>query len=343
MSARSLAAAHEHGKRRRPNVRRGSLAGTRLIDGPSYGATLQERAHCGDEWDGYSRPKRLRHTDDKAPFVDERARLARGAAPELVSRSVCGGTPVGITWQYAIAHVITHGNTSTGNLSPHPLRSEGSKCGRRILRTVLLLLDMLEPDDEGGHLPSVRGRRGYWGKQHTFVQLTDAQRKARRDEGKSDTPTVRTYVPMGQQGGLAARVGVSVRQLGRYAKLLRAVGLFESYQPPRSSKDAVLPRQGAAEFPYPIWRIGSLQCLPEPVWVRLRRYWGLKRTNGRNRPRAARAPAPVVTPLPDATGPPSTAAAIGDALQEVHADPDAQDLAALAVLKARQGSRPWDR
>lgn len=328
--------AADDGKKRKATTRR-------TVDGHGQSATLAERAHCGEDYDGYSRPKRLRH-NGKAPFTNDRARLARGAAPECVSRDVCGPSVTGVGWQWAIDHVATHGNTSTGQLSPHSLRKATSKCARRIMRTVLLLLDGLEPD--GDKLPSVRGSKAYWGRQHRFVELTEREREARRAEGKSDGPTVREYVPFGQQGGLSARVVVSVRQLGRYAKLLRAVGLFDCHQPPRNSKDAVLPRKGAAEFPYPIWRIGTLQCLPEPVWVRLRRYWGLKRTNGRNRPRAAAAVVQTcAVTLPDATGPPDTAAVIGDALQDVHADPDRADLATLAVLKAQlqSGTRPWDR
>lgn len=69
----------------------------------------------------------------------------------------------------------------------------------------------------------------YRGKQHRWVV---------DDQGEFD----REYVPAGSQGGMAGRLGVSVRTLDLYTRIARAAGFFSTRQVKKKESVAKLPK-----------------------------------------------------------------------------------------------------
>lgn len=129
------------------------------------------------------------------------------------------------------------------------------------------------------------------------------------------------YVPAGRQLGLAAEVGVSVRQLERYTALLQAAGVWHVWQPMERDEGGKGPRAPSKlpeklrgeTYAYNHWQL--VGPVPKQLRANLQRYYGKK------------------SPPSDAPAAANTAAAGVDAPRGVSDADFGADL--LALLRAR--------
>lgn len=115
--------------------------------------------------------------------------------------------------------------------------------------------------------------------------------RTERAEITPDGEVKRRYVPVGKQGGLAARLGVCRREVDRYLRVLRAAGILQVWQKKKHVEK--LPKElRGKKYAYAAFR--WLVDLPQQVMDRVR---------GRNA-RAAAADAPPKQPAPLASASP---------------------------------------
>jgi hypothetical protein len=283
---------------------------------------------------------------DKEPFAREAARNAACAPAEEILASLFGGCVVGLQWQVAVATLMTRAELDSDSPRRSRPRSADGACARHLLTHIIRLLNGLT---RNGRKISVRGPAAYWGKESEIHELTADEIRERREQRiaeldamglDSSDVTVRTwerrYVPVGLQGGQAARVGVCVRQIGTYARVEREARLFRSTQPRADAEDAVMPDEG--QWPYSEWIL--LRALPQRTLQRLRLWWGEVERWVRRREGEPRKPQGWNAPKqPPATGPPSSPAGV------VPADEDSDEYRAQAIaeLQALLGTREHER
>lgn len=89
------------------------------------------------------------------------------------------------------------------------------------------------------------------------------------------------YCPGKSAGGLAARLGVSPRQVDRYLQVLKALGVFAVHQGPKTAPE----RFKGREYAYAVFR--WLADVPRAVATRLARAWGREKPRPQPNPPAA--------------------------------------------------------
>lgn len=241
---------------------------------------------------------------------------------DVILAEFFGDCARGIEWLRDFTHLLAHMRLCDARTrkdgSPYagfdiePIHSPDHAVAREVAYSLVDLLSLLERHDNE---IVIRGRRGFWGKQHRKVLLTQEERDARLYEremaldsvgapisrAKAPPEIEREYIPAGGSG-LAGRWQCSVSSVGRRASLFKHAHFIGSTQPKADAADAVLPR--GADYPYSKWRI--LRALPRCVLHTLRWQWNeLTEAPPAPAPTPSTAPRAAPAPAPErATGPP---------------------------------------
>lgn len=212
------------------------------------------------------------------------AMLSNGTKVHKVLELVNGRSVMGMAWTAAITHFVTHVRFwPTIEIATTRQRRLDSPAARRGVRIILNLLALLERN--GPEKLSVLGQNAFWGKSYEpggytreELDLKWAERDALREIhgqvrlSRLNRKPLRKLNAAGrhQQGGLAARVDLEVRQLQRWLDALKLARLFRSRQPRSDADDAILPRNGSWAYP----EITVLREPAEAVIERLQEMWG---------------------------------------------------------------------
>lgn len=203
--------------------------------------------------------------DSRSAFGQELARLYAGAPLNELITAICGNCSAGRATQAWMFQALMEVPTlhSRRQLVEHWLRTFNGAVRH-------------------GSQWRVINKDGWIGHQH---QLRERYREAVCPLTGDVTVTVSMewqHMPAESAGGLAAEQDRSPRQLTRYRAELRRLGFMRSKQPPRTAKDAVMPKR--PRHSNGKWAYGQhwLGFVPPPEMVR--RWQSFERKKGQQSP-----------------------------------------------------------
>ena len=244
------------------------------------------------------KPPKRRKRDEYTRFTQAKAHLHAGVIPtQVVLAEVFGDCKRGKEWRADFSRLLRHMRLSEARTrrdgSPYagfdanPIHGVDDVPAREVALRTIDLFSLMERQDDGSI--GIVGARGWWGKQHRKVRLTQEERDHRMYDREMRLEAVgaplslatpvreieRTHV--GKEGtrgkGLAGRWECCVSSVARTASILKAGRFIGSTQPPAAAADAVMPKRPAVDenYPYTKWRI--LRSLPARVLRTLRAMW----------------------------------------------------------------------
>jgi len=256
-----------------------------------------------------------------------------------------------------VLHVATHFRVADGYLAECPVRTPRNSTARGIVEMVVRQLARLR---RGAHCLQVVGAEAFTGLQFrevpppprrepTFAEevMAETDREIALEASGVDVPRAkrkRSRVAItkgkgdqvGRQGGLAKECRRSTRTILRWAKGASLRGILRLSRVPRGAPDAVQPKRGQRNFPYPKWSL--LREPPSGLLSALRVLWG-ERLPGAKRAAPERVPttsAPVAAPRVKATPPTGPPPQAWDAYDAADVAEHAARLAAIARARTKR-------